>query len=134
VLELRALLRSVARHQDGFHILTGDFNTLAPGEALETARLPFRLRPFVWMSGGRIRWRTVRTILDAGYTDAYRFQHAIAPGPTFPSWDPHLRMDYVFVPSAFEDRVLSCDVVRDGAAAEASDHFPVVADLRVAAA
>ena len=44
VMELRALLRSVERHQHGFHVLGGDFNTIAPGELLEINRLPFRLK------------------------------------------------------------------------------------------
>ena len=61
VFELRSLLRSVERHQHGFHVLAGDFNTLAPTENLDVARLPARLRPFVWLSGGRIRWRTIHS-------------------------------------------------------------------------
>jgi len=72
VFELRSLLRSVERHQHGFHVLAGDFNTLAPTENLDVSRLPARLRPFVWLSGGRIRWRTIQTVLDAGYVDARR--------------------------------------------------------------
>ena len=43
-VELRALLRSIAQHQEGFHVLTGDFNTLAPGELLDFKKLPARLR------------------------------------------------------------------------------------------
>ena len=34
------LLASIAGHQHGFHVLTGDFNTLAPGEMLERRLLP----------------------------------------------------------------------------------------------
>jgi len=131
VMELRALLRSVARHQEGFHVLTGDFNTIAPGEQLELNRLPLRLRPFVWVSGGRIRWRTVQTVLDAGYSDAYRLKHPTEPGATLPTSNPHLRLDYVFVPQQFSEHVLGCDVVRHPEAVNASDHFPVVADFRV---
>ena len=55
--ELRALLKSIARHQSGFHALAGDFNTLAPGELLDVTRLPRRLRALVWISGGRVRFR-----------------------------------------------------------------------------
>ena len=33
VMELRALLRAVVEHQHGFHVLTGDFNTVAPDRA-----------------------------------------------------------------------------------------------------
>ena len=131
VMEIRALLRSIAQHQDGFHVLAGDFNTLAPGETLDVRRLPVRLRPFVWMSGGRIRWRTVQVVLDSGYVDAYRVQHALAPGHTFPSWDPHARLDYVFTPARYAERVMACDVVTDPDTRAASDHLPVTADLRL---
>jgi exodeoxyribonuclease-3 len=129
VMELRALLRSVARHQDGFHVLAGDFNTLAPGEALQRERLPWRLRPLIWLSGGRIKWRTIQTVIDAGYVDAFRMKHPDDAGLTMPAWDPHVRLDYVFVPRRFEKCVASCDVVRGGDAEAASDHLPVVADL-----
>jgi endonuclease/exonuclease/phosphatase family metal-dependent hydrolase len=131
VMELKSLLRSVARHQHGFHVLAGDFNTLGPTERLDVGRLPARLRPFVWLSGGRIRWRAIQTVLDAGYVDAYRLQHALAPGHTMPTSDPHVRLDYVFVPRAFADRVESCDVVVHQDARAASDHFPVFAEIRV---
>ena len=129
VMELRALLRSVARHQDGFHVLSGDFNTIAPGEPLDIDQLPLRLRPLVWLSGGRIRWRTIQTVLDAGYADAYRLKHPTEPGPTLPTTNPHVRLDYVFVPQHYAPRVLACQVVHHPDAALASDHFPVVADL-----
>jgi len=82
VMELRALLRSVAQHQSGFHVVGGDFNTIAPGESFDLARLPLRLRPCVWLSGGRVKWRTVQTVLDGGYVDAYRLKHPRESGAT----------------------------------------------------
>ena len=127
--ELRGLLKGIAQHQGGFHVLAGDFNTLAPGELLEMRALPRRLRALVWLSGGRIKWRTIQMILDAGYADAYRLRHYQEIGHTFPTWAPHLRLDYVFVPTAFSERVIGCDVVRHPEAARASDHFPIIADL-----
>jgi endonuclease/exonuclease/phosphatase family metal-dependent hydrolase len=129
--ELRALLRSVARHQDGFHVLAGDFNTIAPGERFEVGRLPFRLRPFVWMSGGRIRWRTIQTVLDAKYADAFRLKHPRDPGATLPAVQPHLRLDYVFVPEPHSSRVHDCQVVIHPDGVRASDHLPVIADLEI---
>jgi len=131
LFELRALLRSVSRHQHGFHVLSGDFNTVAPGEHLNVGSLPLRLRPLVWMSGGRIRWRTVQTVLDAGYVDGFRMKHVDDPGLTLPTPTPHIRIDYVFVPAPFSERVAACHVVRHPQAVGASDHFPVVADLIV---
>ena len=131
VIELRALLRSIAAHQHGFHVLAGDFNTVAPGELLDLKRLPPRLRPFVWISGGRIRRRTIQIVIDAGYVDAFRSRNPEDPGLTMPTWDPHVRLDYVFVPQAFRDRIRDCRIVRGDTAAIASDHFPVVADLTI---
>ena len=129
LFELRALLRSIAAHQGGFHVLAGDFNTLAPGEELQIKRLPPRLRPLVWMSGGRVKWRTIRTVLEKDYVDAFRALHPTEPGFTVPTTDPHVRLDYVFVPAAFRQRLVACDVVRSDDAIVASDHFPVLADL-----
>ena len=127
--ELRALLRSVAHHQAGFHVLMGDFNTLAPGELLDVRTLPRRLRALVWLSGGRIRWRTIALVQEAGYVDAFRALHPGEPGLTFPSRAPHVRLDYLFAPEAFRDRVTSCEVVRSGAVAEASDHCPLLSTI-----
>ena len=132
VMELRSLLRAVSEHEQGFHVLAGDFNTVAPDEPLDLTALPLRLRPLVWLSGGRIRWRTIQTVLDAGYVDGYRLKHGNVPGATLPTTNPHVRLDYVFVPQGFASRVAACDVVRHEVAVRASDHFPLVADLRTA--
>jgi exodeoxyribonuclease III len=129
--ELRALLAAIAAHQHGFHVLAGDFNTMAPGETLDLRRLPPRLRPFVWLSGGRFKLRTIQTVIDAGYVDAFRMHHPDDPGLTLPAADPHVRLDYVFVPRPYRERVASVDVVRSPDAIIASDHLPVVADLTI---
>lgn len=131
VFELRALLQSVDVHRDRFHVLAGDFNTVAPGDQFEVSRLPMRYRPLMWLSGGSVRWRTIQTVLDAGYVDAFKTLHPRDPGLTLPTPDPHIRLDYVFVPKGDTARVLACDVVRHQDAVGASDHFPVVADLRI---
>lgn len=129
ILELRALLRSVSRHQHGLHLLAGDFNTLAPGERLDFGLLPARLRALVWLSGGRIRWRTIRQLLDSGYTDAFRTLHPDDPGCTFPTWSPHVRLDFCFVPGPFSARVESCVVVDTEDARAASDHLPLLVEV-----
>lgn len=131
VYELGALLASIRRRQPGPHALVGDFNTIAPGEVLDVARLPRRLRALVWLSGGRIRWRTIQTILDHGYVDAYRHLQPDLVGSTFPTWNPHVRLDYLFVPSDYAANVRSCTVVTATPAAEASDHFPLLAELDI---
>ena len=128
VRDLRALLESIRHFQQGFHILAGDFNTLAPGALLEARQLPLRLRPLLWLSGGRIRWETIKILLSADYMDAFRNIHPDEPGFTFPSWNPHIRLDYVFLPTTFANRLKSCEVLDDGIATRrASDHFPLLA-------
>ena len=130
-VELRELLKTIAQHQHGFHVLTGDFNTLAPGELLDFRKLPGRLRALVWLSGGTVRWRTIQIILDGGYLDAFRTLHPAVPGFTFPTWDPHVRLDYLFVPERDRRQLVSCDVMDVPGAREASDHLPLLSVLQV---
>ena len=129
LMELASLLRTVKSRQHGFHVLAGDFNTMAPNETLKIGLLPRRLRPLIWLSGGRVRWRTIQTILDAGYIDGYRATNPKELGATLPAGDPHIRLDYVFVPKRDAGRLLTCDVVTHPDAAKASDHLPVFADF-----
>jgi exodeoxyribonuclease-3 len=66
---------------------------------------------------------------DANYVDGYRSLHA-DKGYSFPVWDPHLRLDYVFVPKGFSERLLSCEVVTSPPIVKrASDHFPILSQL-----
>jgi exodeoxyribonuclease-3 len=131
VRELRAVLTGIERHQHGFHVVAGDFNTLAPGETLDLAKLPPRLRAVVWVTGRQIRWETIKVMLDRSYVDAYRSLHRDAPGHTFLAGDPHVRLDYVFLPVAWVSRLRACEVLDAPPASNASDHLPLVADLDV---
>ncbi len=128
--ELGALLTDIRRQTLGFHILTGDFNTLAPEEKLDLRQLPFRLRLIAWLTGGRVRYQTIQRMLDAGYVDSYRRLHPIDAGLTFPTWGAQVRLDFVFVPKQFKDCVTKCEVLRpEPYAAEASDHYPLLAEI-----
>jgi exodeoxyribonuclease-3 len=129
VFELRALVRAIGEHQHGPHVLIGDFNTLAPGDLLDIRKLPHRLRALVWLSGGRIRWKTIATVLAFGYVDAFRRLHPNDLGYTLPTPDPHVRLDYAFVPGAFVQHVRACEILRTPEAAAASDHFPLLLEV-----
>ena len=129
--EARALLRCIREHRQGFHLLVGDFNTLAPGELLDMQRLPWRYRALAMLLGGRVTYRTIQIMLDEGYLDSYRRLNT-GHGFTFPTWDPHVRLDYVFVPKGYADRVRSCTVMTDvPGASTASDHFPLLAEIEL---
>ena len=130
VFELRAMLNSIKRHQDGFHALVGDFNTVTPGELLDFASLPQKVRATVWLSGGTIRWRTPgrqgRRIRGRLPRPASGRSGADAAGVEA-AGPPRLS----FVPAAHLERVASCEVVRSEAATRASDHLPLLSELRV---
>jgi endonuclease/exonuclease/phosphatase family metal-dependent hydrolase len=129
--ELDVALRAIAHRRTGVHVLTGDFNTLAPGERLDLARLPRRLQILTWLLGRKIQWGTIQTMLDAGYLDGFRLLHPDLTGHTFPTWDPHLRLDYAFLPGTEAERLRQCDVITTNEAGVASDHFPLLSVLEL---
>ena len=126
--ELRLLLESIREHEHGFHFLAGDFNALAPGERLEAWRMPRWIQAMIWVSGRDIARDTIQLMLDSGYVDAWRARHPAHPGHTFPTWDPHVRLDYVFLPSRYVERLSSVEILTGATdAKEASDHYPLLA-------
>lgn len=129
--EIRALLDGIREHQEGFHLIAGDFNALAPGELLQVQRMPRWIRAMVWLSGRDIARDTIQTMLDEGYADAWRNLHPEGPGYTFPTWDPHLRLDYAFVPARHADRVAVCEVLftPEQRVKDASDHAPLLVQV-----
>ena len=127
--ELQWMLDSIKAHAKSFHVLTGDFNTIAPGERLDISQLPLRLRLITWMTGGTIRWSTIQILFNKGYSDAYRVFHK-DHGYTFPAWNPHVRLDYAFVPSGFATRIRACMVVENAPGVkDASDHLPLLTEI-----
>lgn len=124
--EVKALLGLAGSDAGRLHVIAGDFNTLAPGEVLDLARLPPRLRAVTWLTGRRIRWRIVGMMLEAGYVDAFRLLDADGRGYSFPAVDPHLRLDYIFLRSKDAAHVRRCEVVHHAEAARASDHLPLL--------
>lgn len=131
-MEIRALLDGIKQHQEGLHVICGDFNALAPGERLHVGRLPRWIQAMVWLSGRDIARDTIQTMIDSNYADAWRRLHPGEDGWTFPVWDPHVRLDYVFTPERFVGQVKRCEVLRDHPQAKvASDHFPLLAEISV---
>lgn len=130
VREIRALLTSIEEHQDGFHAIAGDFNALAPDAPLDTSHMPRWIQAMVWASGRDIARETIGVMLSAKYVDAWRQLHPASPGTTFPTWNPHVRLDYLFTPERYADRLTRCEVLRDAPdVATASDHFPLLVEF-----
>jgi exodeoxyribonuclease III len=132
VREAAALLEAIEGWREAPHVLVGDFNTLPPGEILDMRRLPPRLRPFVWLSGGQIRWQVVSRMLEWGYVDVAARCEPV-PTPTFPTWGPHLRLDYAFIPRARAADVRGYRVITEPSEVpEASDHLPILVEVEIA--
>jgi endonuclease/exonuclease/phosphatase family metal-dependent hydrolase len=131
VQEIQALLAGIKNHQEGFHVLTGDFNSVAPGELLETTKMPHWIRALVWLSGRDIQRETVKLMHDNGYSDGFRKLHNDVKGYTFPASDPRVRFDYVFVPEQFVNHLTECRIIDQPPATSASDHFPLLSRLNI---
>jgi endonuclease/exonuclease/phosphatase family metal-dependent hydrolase len=137
--ELRGLLDGISeqlkRENDAFafHVLAGDFNALAPGENFDSSPMPAWIRGMVWLSGRDIARSTIEMMKSDGYAEAWRTVHPdleADPGYTFPVWNPHTRLDYVFTPAEFASRFTACEVRRNPDQVKAaSDHFPLLVEL-----
>ncbi|HVT71267.1 MAG TPA: endonuclease/exonuclease/phosphatase family protein [Trebonia sp.] len=126
--ELGALLAVIAG-ASGPVVALGDFNALPPGELPETGGrrdLPEDHRAAL---GGGV----VAAITGAGLADSLRLVHPYKGTP-----DSTLlhgagaRVDYIFVSDDLREAVTGAYIVDNEAAAAASDHRPVVAELTLA--
>ena len=137
--ELRGLLDGIQEqlkreeHAFAFHVLAGDFNALAPGEPFDPSPMPRWIRGMIWLSGRNIARSTIQMMQADGYVDAWRTLHGnqdTYPGYTFPVWNPHVRLDYVFTPAAYASRFTACEVRRAPERVHtASDHFPLLVEI-----
>jgi endonuclease/exonuclease/phosphatase family metal-dependent hydrolase len=137
--ELRGLLDGIRdqlvreEHAFAFHVLAGDFNALAPGERFDSSPMPAWIRGMIWLSGRDIARSTIEMMQADGYVDAWRTVHANLedrPGYTFPVWNPHVRLDYVFTPAEYASRLTGCEVRRTPEVVRtASDHFPLLVEI-----
>ena len=138
--ELRGLLDGIKTQLEkeenafAFHLLAGDFNALAPGEVFDSSPMPRWIRGMVWLSGRDIARTTIQMMRSEGYVDAWRVlyeDHKNDPGHTFPVWNPHVRLDYVFTPVAYASHLTACEVRRiPDEVTAASDHFPLLVEIK----
>jgi endonuclease/exonuclease/phosphatase family metal-dependent hydrolase len=123
--EIRAIL-GVLERVDGPHLLVGDFNALRPGDPVGAP--PPGVEPRGEALPGAPR-TVLAPLAAAGYVDCYRALHD-KPGYTYPADAPWLRLDYAFASRELAPRLAACDVVASDLAARASDHLPLVVELR----
>ncbi len=130
--EIQSLLEGIKRHQNGFHVLVGDFNTLAPGEALNVHQMPAWIRALIWISGRKLQRETIQLMLDAGYSDGYRMLHE-RQGIHVSYLGSACAAGLPLRAEEFANRLVSCQVITEPneRIQAASDHCPLVAELEI---
>jgi len=197
VRELTAIRRQAESGRGVPHLVIGDFNSLAPGDAIRATdflgqlsewrksgvleevgalqsvpagvkamrwwrgadseaaeisevarsgipRLPWLVHPLIELVprgettdalvGALMPRAAVRSMLDSGYVDCLRQIHPRKDSFTCPTYQPAVRIDYVFATADMAERLVNCFVAAQSGnlgevAKLASDHFPVVADF-----
>jgi exodeoxyribonuclease-3 len=128
--QVRALLRYIRQTAPGWHLLAGDFNTIAPGDRASLGQAPLWVKMQAWFQLGYIpRW-SLGLLLNAGYVDCFRKLHPEEDGFTLPSGHPQVRLDYVFAAPSLTTALRECRAITSPkAVTSASDHLPVLAEF-----
>ncbi len=112
-------------------IIGGDFNSVHPDQPIDTARLDPNNYERIMANGGNAPRQVVKKILENGWLDAHASTRSPAQWDvTFTTAFPATRVDYLFVPNRMADRVANCRVIKSPMSRFASDHFPIVLDMR----
>jgi ribonuclease HII len=128
--EIRALLNLIARHGEGHHLLIGDLNALAMSDYVHDPVRLTRIETEFQGAKDLLPLQVVPRLLAEGYVDAWTAAKADGPtGATWPAPSPTVRIDYLFVPPALQNRLVSCRVPNSPATQTASDHLPVLAEF-----
>ena len=122
-------------------IVLGDLNALSHRDGLTRAdllSLPLHHVERHVEADGEVETGTTRVLEESGLVDAWRAANPSAPaveGWTVPTGVPHplhfapMRIDYIHVSADLARGIVSCRVLRDPPAAQASDHFPVLCEI-----
>lgn len=134
-------LKEIVRYIDSGErvVVMGDLNSISGRDKVTLADVPENQRKR-FTKGGSIHTAVLSGLEDAGLVDVYRHKN---PGHgdrdhtvgTTISTDPahakaHLRLDYILVSQNLLDAVESIEIINDEDTNRASDHFPLVMDLK----
>ncbi len=131
VAEMQAILELLHSRSNQLHALVGDLNTIHPADNPNTLMYITALKAKgVEAPDPRFPGQVIPFLLEAGYVDCYRALHPMTAGYTFPTPYRALRIDYIFASPTFAQHLYACDIVTEGDAERASDHFPIWAEFR----
>ena len=131
--EIETVLQIFERHRGANrpHLLAGDFNSNAPSQQIDPSRCKPSTRRAFESNGGYIPRRVVQRLLDAGYADSLYSKYPLLAetSASFSTDFPGQRVDYIFTHNVDPQRIQSARVVYDEPARDASDHYPVWAEI-----
>lgn len=110
------------------HLLIGDFNALAPADYAAPAALAALAAYNAGQGWQPPDFDLAAQVLKAGYADAFA-QRGDGGAPTWPAVQPERRIDYIFLPEKWASALVSCRRWESPAAARASDHLPLLAEI-----
>ncbi len=135
--ELSVLLDIFERHrrEKRPHVLAGDFNSNAPYQRIDPSRCKPAMRTAWDENGGSTPRRVVQKLLDTGYVDTLRAvdEQRSETEVSFTTQYPGQRVDYIFSFGIQPARIRSAWIEQDRLAKYASDHYPVGAEIELAA-
>ncbi|WP_375188832.1 hypothetical protein [Sphingobium yanoikuyae] len=122
---------------EGYAVIGGDFNSLAPGddEPADLARLPAHFRARYVDGDGKMDRRPIASLLQAGFVDLgaqHGDRRRTVPGAGFPlSEFVDFRSDYLLASAALTKQATVFSTIDCKEAGEASDHYPIYADFKM---
>ena len=129
-LEVKYILARCKKFPGQPLLIAGDFNAIAPGDAVMVKTAPASIKAMLFLQGNHVFRFAIQTLLTAGFLDCFRFLHRNEKGFTYPTSRPSTRFDYVFVNQIMQKNLAECWVARrPNPVIEASDHDPVVAEF-----
>jgi len=131
--EANHIIRHSRPYQNEPCLIAGDFNAIAPADKIRIDTMPRWLKWVIFSQGNRVYRFSIQALLATGFTDCFRFLNPTVDGFTLPPPTPNARLDYIFVNARMKAHLEKCWVVREPkAVAQASDHYPVIAEFNFA--
>lgn len=108
-------------------LIAGDFNAIAPRDRVIKAAMPLYIKLILFLQGWHIFKFALKSILDNGFSDCYRFINKKEDGFTLPTNNPNARLDYFFANKEMIANLKECLVANQcEKSRKASDHYPIL--------
>jgi len=135
LLEIQTIMESQEGHMNA--VMMGDMNALSRRDGYSaTAVAHFNeTQKKKFTKDGVPRYEVIDAVMSAGYQDSgvLSKQNAVTTVPTPSNTDAahaDLRLDYIFLSEALAPHLASYRVIKDATTDGASDHYPVIVELR----